>query len=65
MAQFVKKTAIPELFADRDKLYELASDTRAQLKQTAAQWLADLEAKREEYQSLINNLDYIATHPNY
>ena len=65
MAQFVKKAAMPELFNDRDKLYELASEARTQLKQTAAQWIADLEAKRKEYQSLIDHLDYIATHPNY
>jgi hypothetical protein len=47
MTQFVQKTAIPELFTDRVKLYELTSETRTQLKQTAAQWMADLEAKRQ------------------
>ncbi|MDO9264463.1 MAG: hypothetical protein Q7U02_10895 [Desulfosalsimonadaceae bacterium] len=65
MAQFVQKAAIPELFTGRDKLYELSSDTRTQLKPTVAQWMAHLGAKRQEYQAIIDNLDYIATHPNY
>ena len=65
MARFVKKTVMPDLFADRNQLYALASDTRTRLRQTAAQWLANLEAKRQEYQAIIDNLDYIDTHPSY
>ncbi|MFZ2634018.1 MAG: hypothetical protein WA081_15585 [Desulfosalsimonadaceae bacterium] len=64
ISRFVKKAAMPELFADRDKLYKLASDTRTQLKQTAVQWMVDIEAKCLECQFLIDHLDYIDTHPN-
>jgi hypothetical protein len=64
MTRFVKNAVMPSLFADRDHLYGLESDTRTRLRQTAAQWMADLEAKRLECQTIIDNLDYIDTHPN-
>jgi len=65
MTRLIEKAAVPDLFSDRDRLYGLESNTRTQLRQTATQWIAGLEAKREKYQSLIDHLDYIATHPNY
>jgi hypothetical protein len=64
MARLMKKAAMPEFLTDRDKLYDLGSETRTQLKQTATQWMVDLEEKSKECQSLIDHLDYIATHPN-
>ena len=65
MARLMKNAAMPELFTDREKLYTLGSEARTCLKQTAVQWMVSLEGKHKEYQALIDNLDYIATHPNY
>ncbi|MFZ2633669.1 MAG: hypothetical protein WA081_11115 [Desulfosalsimonadaceae bacterium] len=65
MTRLVDRTPLPELLATQEGLYRLDRQTVLDLKQTALQWMAGLEAKRRECAALIEQLDYTVEHPNY
>jgi len=64
MTRLVEGTPLPELLSTQEGLYRLELQTVLDLKQSALQWMAGLEAKQRECAALIEQLDYTVEHPN-
>lgn len=64
VTRFVARAAMPDIFTDPEKLNSLEPEIRAQLKMTAARWIVDLDAKKAEYQTLINRLEAVDVSPD-
>ena len=65
MNRLIAGTAVPELLSTQEGLYRLDRETVLQLREEAVQWASGLEAKRQECDALIAQLDYTVAHPNY
>jgi len=65
MNRLIAGAAVPELLSTQEGLYRLERETVLQLREEAVRWAAALEAKRQECDALIAQLDYTVAHPNY